>query len=153
MGAGSPLKREPHLPQKANPSGLAKPHDGQSKVSLAPQRPQNAMSGGVSNAQRGQIISGRRAMTARCQGDQRVVLKIPSLAPVPPLRVADLTDEPSGFPPLRWGRLPLDRGQPIERVNQFLGLPGSRTAPELGKYNRRMANDEGISDGAQDLLA
>lgn len=139
MGAGSPLKREPHLPQKANPSGLAKPHDGQSKVSLAPQRPQNAMSGGVSNAQRGQIISGRA--------------RLETLHHTGRTDTWSFLARRSGFPPLRCGRLPLDRGQPIERVNQFLGLPGSGAPPELRQYDRRLTDDKGISDGGQGLLA
>jgi hypothetical protein len=40
----------PHLPQKANPSGLAKPHEGHRDASLVPQRPQNAIAGGFSKA-------------------------------------------------------------------------------------------------------
>src|SRR5712692_9163403 len=44
--AWTPVTRAPHFPQNANPSGLAKPHEGHRDASLAPQRPQNAIAGG-----------------------------------------------------------------------------------------------------------
>jgi hypothetical protein len=54
-GRGAPVTRAPHLPQKANPSGLANPHEGHTDASLVPQRPQNAMAGGFSKAHCGQV--------------------------------------------------------------------------------------------------
>ena len=52
----------PHVPQKANPSGLAKPHEGHKDASRLPQRPQNAIAGGFSKAHCGQVT--RRAPSA-----------------------------------------------------------------------------------------
>ena len=58
-GAVAQVTRAPHLPQKANPSGLGKPHEGPRDASLAPQGPQNVIAGGLSKADCGQIT--RRA--------------------------------------------------------------------------------------------
>ena len=54
-GVETSATRAPHLPQKANPSGLVKPHEGHREANLVPQRPQNAIAGGFSKAHCGQV--------------------------------------------------------------------------------------------------
>jgi hypothetical protein len=94
----------------------------------------------------------RGPVASRGQSNQRIVLKVSSLAAIPTASISDDTDEPSCLPPVGWCGGPLHSGKAKEGVHEPLGLTRSGTPPELGQDNGRMADDECSSDVVQASL-
>jgi len=94
----------------------------------------------------------RRPVTARSQGNQRIVLEISALGRIPTARIAEHLDQPARLPPVRRARLPLHTRQLEQVLDQPLGLPGSRAAAKLRQHHRRVANHERSGHRGQRLL-
>jgi putative ABC transport system substrate-binding protein len=78
------------------------------------------------------------AVAASRERDQHIVLEASAPARVPMLGIADPSDQISRIPPDLRSRLPLDRREPIQRLDQALSITGSRAAPQLGQDDGRM---------------
>ena len=75
-------------------------------------------------------------MAAGGQCDQGVVLEVPSLGPVPSLRITDGLNELPCVPPISGCRLPLDHGDTEEGVHEPPGRRGAGSPAKLGEHHR-----------------